>query len=231
MFQQFRSGSILFVDLISIVGIFSLIYYLRLDQFPNYLSPDLWLITVTIISTLFVTGTYFKGQSSNLPRLPIRTFFICSLAGIVCTFWVYLLGPSEFNNYFGRGVLPLSIILFGIEATFSRYVINRFYHRQERGIELLYMGFSNSGYAFTKELENHSDVRSISILSEVAATDTNDRIRFITNDNTLDTLQKDWHGIIIDPQHHSDRQETELLISLRLSGTPIQTLAEYYERQ
>jgi len=230
MFQQFRSASILFVDLISIVGIFSLVYYLRLEQFPNYLSPDLWLIAITIIATLFVTGTYVKGQNNNLPRLPIRTFFVCSLAGIICTFWVYLLGPSEFNNYFGRGVLPLSIILLGIEATFSRYIINRFYHRQEEGIELLYMGFSNSGNAFIKELENHSDVRSISILSTVSVADTNERIRFIDNDNTLDTLKKDWHGIIIDPQHHSDRQETEQLVSLRLNGTPILTLAEYYER-
>ena len=229
MLRKFRGISILIIDVISVVSIFSVVYNLRLKEYPDYLSLDLWLIAFTVISTLFISGTYVKGQHTNLPRLPIRTFFICAISGLICTFWVYLLGPSEFNKYFGRGVLPLSILLIGIMATITRYLVNSLHLRQEKGIEFLYIGFSASGEAFIEELKSHSDVRSVSVLCRRQPECSNENIQFFDINDTKRILAKDWHSIVIDPQHHSDRYETQQLISKRLSGTPVQTLAEYYE--
>ena len=173
-------------------------------------------------------GTYARNQDTNLPRLPVRTFFVCSLAGAICTFWVYLLGPSEFNNYFGRGILPLSILTIGIVATLTRYLINGRHHRKETATELLYLGFSDSGRAFLKELKSNSDVRSVSVWSKDLANATDERVNLIRDNNHI--FNKHWHGIIIDPQHNSDRNETERLVALRLSGTDVMTMSEYYER-
>jgi len=228
--RQFRSIAILVSDLISIVAIFSAIYFLRLKKLPDYGSPDLWLIATTIILTLFLSGTYVKNQNSNSPNLPVRTFFICAVAGLICTFWVYLLGPLEFNNYFGRGVLPLSIAIFGLVATYWRLLLNNIYERNEEDLGLLYLGFSSSGKSFITELDNHPEVQSVLIVSSSQTISPSDKISFIEKSQASKLISQKWSGIVIDPKHHSDRQETQQLVSKRLSGVPVQTLAEYYER-
>lgn len=232
-FKNARSLLILSSDLVAVSIIFSSAYYLRLRQLPDYLSFDLWLIISTFLFTLFISGTYFKERSTKLPRLPVRTFFVCLSAGAICTFWVYLSGPNEFNNYFGRGVLPLGTFFFGIAATLIRYIINRSHFRHQEAKELLYLGFSENGSVFLKELNNYSEIHSVSILSS----DTTCKNEFFKNTQIIESdhldnaLHKKWHAIILDPNHHSDTIETSKLVSLRLSGTPVLTLAEYYERQ
>ena len=232
-FRNARSLLILVCDLLTISVIFSCVYYVRLKQFPDYLSFDLWLIISTFLFTLFISGTYFKERSTKLPRLPVRTFFVCVSAGIICTFWVYLSGPTEFNNYFGRGVLFFGTLFFGISATLNRYIINRSHFRQEEERELLYLGFSESGTAFLSELNNREEVHSVSLLSKTAPANENafKNTQIIRSDSIDQALHKSWQAIILDPNHHSDSSETSKLVSLRLRGTPVLTLAEYYERQ
>jgi len=121
--RRIRSIVILLLDIIAAIAIFSALFFQRLERFPDYQSFDLWIIVVTLIVTLFVSGTYFKERSTTLPSLPIRTFFICLVGGALCILWVYLLGPSKFNDYFGRGVLPFGTIIFGVTTTLIRFTI------------------------------------------------------------------------------------------------------------
>ena len=229
--RSLRSLIILFFDLTTVIGLFSLVYYLRLEKLPNYLHLDLWLVVFTFIITFFVSGTYSRSRSTKLPRLPVRTFFISGLAGLICIFWVYLSGPYEFNNYFGRGVLPIGTILVGITATLSRFLINRAHHNKEVGIKLLYLGFSDSGQAFLNELKNHSEVRSVSLVTNKTLENSFEKIKIIKIDKLISALNNQWYRIIIDPSHHSRPDETNQLVALRLSGTRIMSLAEYYEQE
>ena len=231
MFKKIRSYLILILDVITLLCIFSSLYYIRLGQLPNYSSFALWLIIFTIISTLFVSGTYSRRPTTSMPSLPIRTFFIASLAGILCVLWLYLLGPSQFNNYFGRGILPIGVISFGIIATLVRFIINSLHHLHEEGKELLYLGYSNSADEFLNELQNHSEVKSVSILTHKQVEhDLPKNIRFLSKTNSEQALSKPWNEIIIDPKYHTSREETDRLISIRLNGTAVLTLDEYYQR-
>ena len=225
-----RGLLILLTDCVLVVGIFSTLYYFRLGKLPDFLAPELWLITITFLATLFISGTYFRERSTTLPRLPVRTFFVCVTAGVICIFWVYLLGPLQFNNYFGRGVLPLGTLLIGALATIFRLLINRLHHRQEEGLRLLYLGFSDSGRAFLQESETHSEIRSISILSETDPGATASNVRLVPEHERNTIFEQQWNGIIIDPSHHSDQQETARLVAMRLNGTQVVSLSEYYER-
>ncbi|MBT8114548.1 MAG: exopolysaccharide biosynthesis polyprenyl glycosylphosphotransferase [Arenicella sp.] len=229
-FRRTRSVLILGADFFSIVGIFSMLYFIRLEKLPDYLEPELWLIVATFLATLFISGTYFKGQNTILPRLPVRTFFICLSAGVICIFWVYLLGPSQFNNYFGRGVLPVGTVLIGIAATLFRLFINRRYFHHEEGLELLYLGFSDSAKAFLQESENHAEIRSISIMTDEPVDAATGNFRLLSPGDTKSILQQSWNGIILDPNHQSDQDEASRLVSLRLQGTPVLSLSDYYER-
>lgn len=226
-----RSLLIFGIDLISIVAIFSGTYYLRLSTLPDYSSLDLWLITVTFIFVLFISGTYFRERSTKLPSLPIRTFLICIVSGIVCIAWLYLLGPSKFTEYFGRGILPVATILCGISTTWTRFVINRLYHRQERGSELLYIGHSESGDAFLNELKHHSEVRSVTVSTDKKELNANFEQCSLDATDTCELLTTaNWKSVIIDPSRQINNKETDHLVSLRLTGIPILSLADFYEK-
>lgn len=229
--RDFRSLIILAFDLVLIVSIFSGTYYLRLNKFPDFSSPNLWLIVNTFILVLFLAGTYFKEANIRKPQLPIKTFLNCLLAGTLCVVWLYLLGPQKFGEYFGRGILPTATLACGIATTLVRLFINQLYHRQEQGLELLYLGYSESADAFLGELKNHQEVRSVTVASH---DDINSELSSGINISTqsLKTLltEKKWQSVIVDPSRESSSDEKEKLINLRLAGTPILSLADFYEK-
>lgn len=227
--RKVRSLIIFLCDILCALCTFSLLFYLRLDRLPDYSSIDLWLIVSTFITTLYLSGTYFKERSNVSPALPIRTFFICLVGGVICILWVYLLGPLEFNSYFGRGVLPAGTVLLGIFSTLIRYVVNNIYHQQEKGVSLLYLGYSKSCDLFLSELKNHSEIRSVHLLSKIHPKERLENLAIIDDDLNKRILDKDWQAIIVDPEKELDTNEKNLLISARLSGTPVVSLADYYE--
>ena len=226
--RRVRSVLILILDIATALTIFSCVYFVRLESLPNYLSLDLWLIIATLIATLFLSGTYFKDRSYTLPVLPTRTFFVCLAGGALCVLWVYLLGPNQFKHYFGRGVLPAGTLIFGVVATLNRFFLNRLYHLQERGIELLYIGYSPSAAAFINESKNHIEVRGINFIGE-RDNELPTHLTPIASRLTEDILDRDWGAIIVDPEHEPSEIEKSLLVRARLSGTPILSLSEYYE--
>ena len=232
LFRNLRAGCIIFLDIAALIGVFSLLFLIRLDTLPDYTAIDLWLIILTFIATLFTSGTYFRKKGTVLPSLPVRTFFVCCVAGMICIFWLYLLGPNQFKEYFGRGILPTGTIIFGVLATLNRLILNQMYFRHESEQKLLYLGFSEFGKVFLRELENHSEVRSLSIYTSKNIDTTFTKASFLKPENSSNPLQeRDWSGIIIDPSHGSDSKETSNLVKLRLEGKPIYTLAEYFERR
>ena len=229
-FRKVRAASILITDLLALLGVFSLLFALRVNTLPNFFAVELWLIIPTFIVVLFVSGTYFRGRATLLPKLPIHTFFVCCIGGVLCILWVYLLGPDQFKDYFGRGILPIATIIFGIIATFTRLFINRLYHRHEQGIELLYLGYSSFGNTFLKELNNHAEVRSVTVFTNQSVTSDFTRVSIINPSQTPQPLNSNWRVVIIDPTHQLNKQEASQLVKLRLYGTPVLSLAEYYER-
>lgn len=221
---------ILMLDLIAGLLIFSSVYFVRLGEMPDYTAFDLWLILITFVFTLYLAGSYFKEKSDSLPALPVRTFFICLIGGVVCIAWMYLLGPREFNDYFGRGVLPVSTILFGITATLIRFLINGLYHIQESNVELLYLGYSRSFDSFVSELGNHAEVRGVSVVTENRLDDQHKQAIQTFKSFSKDVAAKHWQTIIVDPNYNPTEEEKNLLIETRLSGTPLLSLPDYYER-
>ncbi len=228
--RRVRSWSIFVADLCVIPIALALAFKLRIGYWPDVADPDLWLITGTFVTVLFITGTYFRERSSDLPSLPIRTFFVCLLAGLVCILWLYLLGPSSFNQYFGRGVLPISTVLIGVLVTLSRFLINRLYHQQESDHRILYLGYSPSAEKFLQELKNHAEVRSTTILAHSAPADLPTGVAYLKAHQFTEALNQHWHSIIIDPDFHPSQAQQVLLVNRRLKGANIGTLADYYEK-
>ncbi len=229
--RRVRSILILLLDIVGIIVIFPSLYYLRLQQQPDFLAPELWLISGTIIMTLFLSGTYFRSRSREFPKLPINTFFKVLVAIIPCIVLVYLLGPEKFKAYLGRGILPIGMVLFGIWATLNRFFFNRLYHWQEQNTDLLYLGFSSTGEQFLQELKNNRELRNVHIVHDG---DIESPIPELTRQYSQDDLgifdKMSWQEVIVDPQHHASKVEAEKLVHIRLAGTPVHALSDYYEK-
>lgn len=226
--RSIRSTVILIFDIIVAVVVFTLAYWIRMEEWPSYSAPELWIIVITLISTLFISGTYFKQSETSKPTLPIRTFFISLIGGIICAIWVYMMGPLEFNSYFGRGVLPIGIFAFGILATLNRFLINNIYHLQESGLEILYLGNSSTRDIFLDELTHHSEVRSITV-HDVKPQSKYQNI--ISSQLSIERLlEQSWNAIIIDQDFTPDNQQNKQLVSLRMSGIPVASVSEYWEK-
>lgn len=224
-----RALLILFFDSLWIIATFALLYYLRLDLLPKVTHFELWLISATFLAALFLGGTYIRSSGLNAPRLPIRTFFVSLVGGLFCVFWVYLLGPLEFNNYFGRGVLPIGTLIVGIGTTLIRYIVNSIYLISESNTELLYLGYSRHAKLFLEELNNHSEIRSIYFATKEHIPQ-NSNIKVSQIPPNLDAFTaRNWNGVIIDPDYHPSNEETNALVSLRLRGIPVSPIADYYE--
>ena len=228
--RSVRSYLILLFDLIAIVLVFSGVYFLRLDQLPDFTSPGLWLITITFISVLFLSGTYFREGHAALPSMPVRTFFVCFVAGSICVIWLYLLGPHYFNQYFGRGTLPVGTTACGVLTTLVRYFVNRAYYRHEQLIEILYLGYSDNGKLFLRELKNHSEVRSVILATSKSVSGESELVSVNSAPPSKLLDSNHWQGIIIDPSYIPDKQQTEQLVQQRLGGTPVFSLASFYEK-
>lgn len=229
-----RVFAILLLDVIGAFSIFSLFYFARTGYLTNnILTPELWLMIATLVCTLILFGTYSRPPSDYdvTPELPVKTFFISVIGGTVCIFWVYLLGPTAFNQYLGRGVLPASIIVFGIWATLIRFLINSLSHNSEKKLNILLLGFSGKSTAFLKELKNHSQVRKVYI-----ASNENLNLDFSTYPNVKDVnkigpqvLKKKWHSIVLDPSLETTTDLVEDLVKARLRGTPIYSTPDFFE--
>ena len=228
-FRHLRSISIAAIDIVTIIAVIAIAYIWRIGDAPDLSDAEFWLITATFMGVLFICGTYFKERSSELPSLPVRTFFVCLTGGLLCIFWLYLLGPDAFNDYFGRGILPISTVTIGIFTTLSRFVVNRLYHAQESEHRVLYLGFSNSTHNFFQELNNHNNVREVSVVSDECPPQLPSNVSYIELSQLPQQLREAWQSVIIDPQFHPNPQQQAALVAAKLAGTNVGTLADYYE--
>lgn len=226
--RRIRSSIILTLDILFAFLVFAVAYWFRMKYWPGYFAPELWIIVTTLIITLLISGTYFRQTGSSTPILPVRTFFITLVGGAICVFWVYLLGPLEFNSYFGRGVLPIGIVAFGMIATINRFLINRIYHNQESGLEILYLGESETRDIFLDELSHHSDIRSITVHGEKPTSQHSNAI--LSTSKIAELLKKRWNAIVIDPDFSPSNKQKSQLVSLRMQGAPVTSVSEYWER-
>ena len=228
--RRLRSSLILFVDIVGIVLLLSLLYLIRFKKNPDIFAPELWLILVSIIMTMFLSGTYFKDKRDSLPKLPVVTFFKTLLAIFPCIFIVYFLGPEKFNTYFGRGILPLGIAFFGVFATFNRYIFNRIYYWHEQNSDLLYLGFSKSTQPFLAEFDGNQEMRKVyvSCPDSFQSPVPNQTIQYSSETEALQNTE--WRELILDPSYRPSQVAAKKLVNFRLSGTPVRSLSDYYEQ-
>ncbi len=199
-------------DVITTVGAFYIAFTLRFNQLPKQVSIELIALVCSVLIVLFLSGTYSGRQSMWLPSLPRTTFFKTLLAIVPCSMIVYIFGPNEFTQFFGRGVLPAGIVLAGIFATFNRFIINLLYSIQEKRDNILFIGGDSFAEEFKRNLIEQSDARQV------------------TYTKSIDIGKaKGWSEIVLSPDYYPTKKDTSRLVNLRLLGTEVRSFTAFWE--
>jgi len=197
---------------ITTIGAFFFAYFLRFDRFPEANSHELVILVGSVLIVLFLSGTYSGKQLITLPQFPVTTFFKTLFSIIPCALVVYILGPNDFTQFFGRGVLPIGILFAGVGATLNRYFVNHFYYYQTKSRNILFIGGDNYAADFRENILNFEALSNVEY------------------SESLESANKLKFGeIVLAPDYHPSDNETKTLVDYRLAGLPVRTFADFWE--
>jgi len=176
-----------------------------------FLAFELAILAGSVLLVLFLSGTYSGKQLVTLPRFPITTFFKTLLSIIPCALIVYIFGPNDFTHFFGRGVLPIGILISGVGATLNRYIVNHLYYRT-KSRSILLVGGDDYAADFRENISTFEALSNVEYSSSMRS----------VNKQTFDE-------IVLAPDYHPSDNETKVLVNYRLAGLPVRTFADFWE--
>jgi len=175
---------------------------------------------------MFITGTYIRDPNEKSIKLPLVTFFKALSAIIPCALIIYILGPETANNYFGRGVLVSGIFVFGIISTVSRVVLNKLYYINQEKLNLLYLGDPSLARNYLLDIKKHIHNQTIHSLISPNS-ELSNAVRYVDSEKPL--YYKTWDSVIIGNDFTPTSQQSKELVQLRLNGSNIGSIADYFE--
>lgn len=204
---------LLLADVSSIAIAFSLATLIRLNSTLTYTNVEYAGINLILIFTLFLGGAYSSGEVGAPPKLPLKTFFTVLAGAVPSVLFIYMLGPERFTSLFGRGVFPFALLLFGVFAVISRFIINHLFIEQGKSRRALLLGSES--------------------LNAVIDPSFKQQIRLeIEHAKTYQLSNYEQHSyavIVILPEYSPTKEEQQQLIQLRLSGVPVLSLSDFIE--
>jgi len=132
--------ALLIGDIITISILYEIIHFIRLGVYVDLFSVSFFAILASVLLTLYVTDVYRVETPVALSRLPLTAAFASLLSILVSAAVIYAFGPLQFGSIFGRGVMPVALILFSGWAFWSRYALSKWFEKIQEASRWLYLG-------------------------------------------------------------------------------------------
>ena len=225
-------GRWLFVaDFVVLFALFNFAYRLRFGEWIQTSYGPLFVLMALVLLTLYVMDVYRAEFPVTLSRLPLRAASGVFVAGVISTVFIYLRGPGDFVSIFGRGVLPVTLLVFSLWAAFSRYQMSRLAQTWTTNARWLYMG---SAEKISHFLDDFGDSGVIEVLLDQNLDIPEKQLASINFIGKLEDFElangRNVTGIILALDGPLPDKLTASLMQLRLDGTQIYDLSEYYEQ-
>lgn len=225
---------LLAADLIGLVSCFYVSYLIRFGELPSGLTAPLaWPIVLTLFS-LYVVDVYRPDTQVAGMRAPARTLLGITLAGLLSAATAYLGGYWGTDQFFGRGVFPVALLLFAAWATLWRIVLFRWTHQRAGDIRWLVLGAGEAAIQLWNDSQKSGPEAELLFLeTERASYGAGAPTPPMPVSGTVEELEK-WgasrcSGIIVAIPPPLPDDLVQRLMQLRLSGLPVYDLADFYE--
>ena len=218
-------------DVVGLIACLNISVWLVLGKSLDWFSPLLYGLICAHLVGLYLADAY---------RMDIRLAGLWSIgrvlvgifiaSGLITT-GIYALGLLGNNPLAGRGVFLLNTIMFVTWAMLCRLVAVYWSRRSMEASRWLVLGASENIAKFEREYRERNPKATIICL---ATSERNYRSSNISDVGTLEDFEAwtnhRWSGIVIDGQKGplSDAMVRQLM-HLRLQGTNIYSLEEFYE--
>ncbi|MEA1889505.1 MAG: sugar transferase, partial [Pseudomonadota bacterium] len=120
--------------------LYEVVHYIRLGASVDLFSIPFFTVLAAVLLTLYVTDVYRIEIPVALSRLPLTAAFASLFSILVSAAVIYAFGPLQFESIFGRGVMPVTLLLFSIWASWSRYALSRWFEKVQEESRWLYLG-------------------------------------------------------------------------------------------
>ena len=127
--QKIIYGILIVLDVFGFYAAYQLAYRLRFDHWPHSFDNSLWILMAVVLVIFYVMNVY-KMEITRDPVVfsldaLIATIGIAVLSVVV----VYVFGVDRFRPIFGRGVLPVVLLLFSIWACSIRWLLANWFQK------------------------------------------------------------------------------------------------------
>jgi lipopolysaccharide/colanic/teichoic acid biosynthesis glycosyltransferase len=221
--KNIRQGGIflLIMDVIGAFICFDVVHLIRMNEWLSPSSIELWMLIAAAILCLWIMDAY-----TIRPSRPTWKFVADSLAaifgvGLTSIVLIYLMGINQFTPIFGRGVLPVALLLFATWALGSRWLVSEWLLKRLGIIRWLVI----SDRVAYEDLENNNEESALGLTLEHL-------------DSGADAAQlKLWledhpkqAGIVFQDYYKSSSEMMEVLGSAGSQGLFIISLTEFFEQ-
>jgi exopolysaccharide biosynthesis polyprenyl glycosylphosphotransferase len=229
-----KAGLVLLIgDITAISILYEIVHYLRLGSSVDLLSIPFFTVLTAVLLTLYATDVYRVEVPVALSRLPLTVAFASLFSILVSAAIIYTFGPLQFESIFGRGIMPVTLILFSVWASWSRYALSRWFEKKHEASRWLYLGSVEKLLFLIKDF-------SIGASDCVILLDDNESKDELPADYTKcvqgrvsQLASADLHGItdvVVATDHSFTDIEISTLMKIRASGAGVFDFTAFYEQ-
>jgi len=224
---------LLVTDVIALAVLYELVHFIRLRTWVNLFSFSFVEVLAALLVTLYVFDTYRIETPVTFSRLPVTAAFASLLSILVSASLVYFSGPLNFESIFGRGIMPIALVLFSGWAAWSRYFLSKWAERLQESMTWLFLGtteklnyllndFSIAGneiIILLDDLENKDQLPE----KYLASIKGNSSQLSVCNDSSIS-------GVIVASDYAFTEKEISALMGFRAKGASLHDFTAFYEQ-
>lgn len=228
-----RTGFLLLLsDVLILAILYELVHFIRLGTWINLVSIPFMAVLGAVIITLYVMDVYRVESPVTVSRLPLTAAFAALISIPVSATLVYFYGPLHFESIFGRGVMPIALLLFSGWAAWSRYNLSKWMDRVREKATWLFLGTTEKLNYFLKDYNVSAkelfilldDPENIGQLPEKYLTS----IKGNTSELSVHKYA-DITGVIVASDYPFTEKEVSALMDLRATGASLHDFTTFYE--
>ncbi len=215
--------ALFFIDAAALYGAVHVVHAWRIDWLDEIdLLPILVVILVTVLA-LYVMNVYQFHRRRSATNMAMRTFFAVAVAGLLMSSVLYATKSTDVTTVFWRGNLPLAMVLFAVFASLVRYIATIVYDRTVWRPSWLVVGDEADTGQMEQEYRRAMSPGSMRRISLGAFDE-----MLVAPGNAPAPLNAT--GIILASHEQLSDEAVQRLMQIRLKGTPVVGMADFYEQ-
>ena len=221
-------------DLLGLGFFFVLNYLLRSDEAPDAAFSLALIGTISLILLgLYITDAYRPDLRVAGMGSPMRTLISCIVIGIVLATFSYLLQATALTPFLWRSILLPGLGLFTLWAVLLRVVAGAWVRSHAKQSSCLLLGSDASIVQFEQDFRRWNPFGNLVVLSDPDSETPPISSRSLQAAGSLEDLsywsERSWSGVVVAPQLNLSNHQLQSLMQLRLKGTPVYNLPNFYE--